>query len=87
VVEAMRQATASLTAASKSVPILKTENGWRRAVVTPGGATGQSRAGASTNFEYSLGGKWLELLKEIAPRVTRVMIIYDPRNVRIFARE
>jgi hypothetical protein len=51
-----------------------------------GGATGQSRAGASTNFEYSLGGKWLELLKEIAPRVTRVMIIYDPRNVRIFAR-
>jgi putative tryptophan/tyrosine transport system substrate-binding protein len=23
------------------------------------------------NFEYSLGGKWLELLKEIAPGVTR----------------
>ena len=25
-----------------------------------------------TNFEYRIGGKWLELLKEIAPGVTRV---------------
>jgi putative ABC transport system substrate-binding protein len=30
------------------------------------------------NFEYSLGGKWLELLKEIAPGVTRVAILRDP---------
>src|SRR5262245_38522143 len=29
-------------------------------------------------FEYSLSGKWLELLKEIAPRVTRVAILRDP---------
>ena len=28
-------------------------------------------------FEYSLGGKWLELLKEIAPRVTRVAVLRD----------
>jgi len=25
-----------------------------------------------TGFEYALGGKWLELLKEIEPRVARV---------------
>ena len=31
-----------------------------------------------TSFEYGLGGKWLELLKGIAPRVTRVAIIRDP---------
>jgi putative ABC transport system substrate-binding protein len=28
-------------------------------------------------FEYSLGGKWLELLKQIAPGVTRVAILRD----------
>ena len=29
-------------------------------------------------FEYSLCGKWLELLKEIAPRVTRAAVLRDP---------
>jgi hypothetical protein len=28
--------------------------------------------------EYSTSGKWLELLKEIAPRVTRAAVIRDP---------
>src|SRR5262245_56969061 len=30
------------------------------------------------NFEYSLSGKWLELLKEIAPNITRVAVLRDP---------
>jgi putative tryptophan/tyrosine transport system substrate-binding protein len=30
------------------------------------------------NFEESMGGKWLELLKEIAPRVERVAILFNP---------
>src|SRR5262245_21199171 len=30
-------------------------------------------------FEYSLSGKWVELLKEIAPRVTRAAVLRDPR--------
>src|SRR5262249_54099175 len=29
-------------------------------------------------FEYGMGGKWLETLKEIAPRVTRVAVLRDP---------
>jgi putative ABC transport system substrate-binding protein len=29
-------------------------------------------------FEYSLCGKWLELLKEIVPRVTRAAVLRDP---------
>jgi putative ABC transport system substrate-binding protein len=29
-------------------------------------------------FEYSIGGKWLELLKQIAPGVTRAPILRDP---------
>jgi ABC-type uncharacterized transport system substrate-binding protein len=31
-----------------------------------------------TSFEYGMGGKWLEVLKEIAPRVTRAAILRDP---------
>jgi putative ABC transport system substrate-binding protein len=41
-----------------------------------------SRPGGNTtgfmSFEYSLGGKWLELLKEIAPAVTRAAVFRDP---------
>ena len=33
-----------------------------------------------TSFEYSFGGKWLELLKEIAPSVTRAAVIRDPTD-------
>jgi putative ABC transport system substrate-binding protein len=29
-------------------------------------------------YEYSMAGKWLELLKQIAPRVTRVAVLRDP---------
>ena len=30
-----------------------------------------------TQFEYSLAGKWLELLKEIAPHLSRVAVLRD----------
>ena len=33
-----------------------------------------------TSFEYSFGGKWLELLKEIAPSVTRAAVNRDPTD-------
>jgi putative ABC transport system substrate-binding protein len=43
-----------------------------------------ARPGGNTTgfmiFEYSLSGKWLELLKEIAPRVTRAAILRDSTN-------
>jgi putative ABC transport system substrate-binding protein len=32
------------------------------------------------NFEYNLSGKWLELLKQIAPNVMRAAVIRDPAN-------
>jgi putative ABC transport system substrate-binding protein len=32
------------------------------------------------HFEFPIGAKWLELLKQIAPNVTRVAVIYDPTN-------
>ena len=31
-------------------------------------------------FEFSIGGKWLELLKEIAPRVNRAAFMFNPNT-------
>ena len=31
-------------------------------------------------YEYNLSGKWLELLKQIAPNITRVVVIRNPDN-------
>jgi putative tryptophan/tyrosine transport system substrate-binding protein len=33
-----------------------------------------------TNYEYAIGGKWLEALKESATRITRVLAIQNPEN-------
>ena len=47
--------------------------GYVARLARPGGnATG------FTLFEYSLSGKWLELLKEIAPNLTRIAILREP---------
>jgi putative ABC transport system substrate-binding protein len=47
--------------------------GFVESLARPGGnATG------FTALEYGFGGKWLELLKEIAPGVTRAVVIRDP---------
>jgi putative tryptophan/tyrosine transport system substrate-binding protein len=47
--------------------------GFVDSLARPGGnATG------FTLFEYGISGKWLELLKEIAPGVTRVAVLRDP---------
>jgi putative ABC transport system substrate-binding protein len=46
--------------------------GYVETLARPGGnATG------FTAFEYSVAGKWLELLKEIAPRITRAGVLRD----------
>jgi putative tryptophan/tyrosine transport system substrate-binding protein len=33
-----------------------------------------------TNFEFTMGGKWVEILKEIVPVITRVATIYNPET-------
>jgi len=47
--------------------------GFVKSLARPGGNTT-----GFTVFEYSVGGKWLELLKELAPGVKRVAVIRDP---------
>ena len=72
-------AVGSLLQASRSVPIVFTivpdpvGTGFVHSLSRPGGnATGFMM------FEYSLCGKWLELLKEIAPGVTQAAVLRDP---------
>ena len=33
-----------------------------------------------SHFEFPFGSKWLELLKQLAPNVNRVAVLYDPAN-------
>jgi putative ABC transport system substrate-binding protein len=33
-----------------------------------------------TSFEFSIGTKWLEMLKQAAPRITRVAVIFNPQT-------
>lgn len=48
-------------------------NGYVESLARPGGnATG------FLNFEYNLAAKWPELLKEIAPKTTRVAVLREP---------
>jgi putative tryptophan/tyrosine transport system substrate-binding protein len=47
--------------------------GFVQSLARPGGNTT-----GFTNFEYSMSGKWVELLKQIAPAVKRVAVLRDP---------
>jgi putative ABC transport system substrate-binding protein len=69
----------SLLEATHTVPIVFT------IVVDPVGAGFVEKlsrpAGNATGFmmfEYSLSGKWVELLKQVAPRVTQAAVLRDP---------
>ena len=70
---------APLLQATRTVPIVfavvidPVGAGFVASLAQPGGnATG------FTVFEYGMSGKWLELLKEVAPGVTRAAVLRDP---------
>jgi putative tryptophan/tyrosine transport system substrate-binding protein len=72
---------APLQRETRSVPIVFAQladpvgGGFVASLARPGGnITGFA------NFEYAIGAKWLELLKQIAPQVIRVAVIYDAAN-------
>src|SRR4030088_932672 len=74
-------AVGSLLQATRTVPVVfpvvtdPVGAGFVDSLARPGGnATGFMTA------EYSMGGKWLELLKQIAPNVTRVVVLRDSAN-------
>ena len=70
---------APLLEATRTVPIVfvvvidPVGAGFVESLAQPGGnATG------FTVYEYGIAGKWLELLKQIAPRLTRAAVLRDP---------
>jgi len=69
----------ALLQASRTVPIVFTQTqdpvgaGYVDSLALPGGNTT-----GFTNAEYGASGKYLELLKEIAPRVARAAVLRDP---------
>jgi|SoiMetStandDraft_5_1073268.scaffolds.fasta_scaffold02281_3 putative ABC transport system substrate-binding protein len=70
---------APMIQATRTIPIVFVQvidpvgSGFVESLAQPGGnVTG------FTQFEYSLAGKWVELLKQIAPHVTRAAVIRDP---------
>jgi putative ABC transport system substrate-binding protein len=72
-------ATAAVQRETRAIPIVFV------VVSDPVGAgfvAGLPRPGGNitgfTNVEAVMGGKWLEMLKEIAPRVRRVAIMFNP---------
>jgi putative ABC transport system substrate-binding protein len=70
---------AALQRATRSVPIVFANiidpvgAGFVRTLAHPGGNTT-----GFTSFEYSMCGKWLELLKKLAPQTTRIAVLRDP---------
>jgi putative tryptophan/tyrosine transport system substrate-binding protein len=71
--------TAAVLEQTKTIPVVFTTvsdpvgAGFVRSLPHPGGnATG------FINIESSVGGKWLELLKEVAPQVLRVTVLFNP---------
>ena len=71
--------TAALLQQTRTIPIVfavvsdPVGSGFVASLARPGGnVTG------FLNIEGLLGGKWIELLKEIAPRVARVAFLYNP---------
>jgi putative ABC transport system substrate-binding protein len=79
IVAAGTSVVAALMQATRTVPIVfpiiadPVAGGFVDSLARPGrNATGFML------FEYSISGKWLELLKQIAPGVTRVAVLGDP---------
>jgi ABC transporter substrate binding protein len=73
--------TAALKQKTGTIPIIfvnvpePVEQGFVQSLARPGGnITG------FTNFEASIGGKWLQLLKEVDPWIARVAVIYNPQT-------
>ena len=82
VIVASGSAAAAVLQATRTVPIVFVSvpdpvgSGFVESLAQPGGnATG------FIMFEYGLSAKWLELLKEIAPSVTRAAVLRDPAIV------
>jgi putative ABC transport system substrate-binding protein len=74
-------ATAALLRETRAIPLVfvgvsdPVGSGFVASIARPGGNTT-----GFTNFEPSLIGKWLEMLKEIAPGIRRAAVMFNPKT-------
>lgn len=72
---------AALSRATTTIPIVFAQvtdpvgAGFVSSLARPGG-----QITGFTQHEFSIGIKWMELLKELAPQTERIALIYDPQN-------
>ncbi len=78
-VSASLPVTASLQRRTRSIPIvfLVVPDPVRNGIVANQAKPEANLTGFAT-FEFSMGAKWLEVLREIAPDVARVGLLFDP---------
>lgn len=74
--------TAAVMKATRSIPIVfataadPVGNGFVQSLARPGGnVTG------FTNSDDAMGGKWLQFLTELDPRISRIGVLYNPQSV------
>jgi putative ABC transport system substrate-binding protein len=76
--------TPALQLATRTIPVVMAQgidpvgNSYVESLARPGGNTT-----GFIQFEYSLAGKWMELLNEVAPGVTRVGVLREPAAAAI----
>jgi putative ABC transport system substrate-binding protein len=74
-------ATAAILRATNTIPVVfsivsdPVGSGFIQSLGRPG-----TNATGFVNIEASMGGKWVELLKEIAPRTSHVSLLFNPRT-------
>ena len=74
-------ALSALQPETSAVPIVfvgipdPVSQGFIESFAKPGGKTT-----GFTSYEPSMGGKWIQLLKEVAPRTRRIAVIYNPET-------
>jgi ABC-type uncharacterized transport system substrate-binding protein len=74
-VKALRQKAGTATPIVFAIVTDPVSSGLVTSLSSPGGNTT-----GFTNFEFTMGGKWLEVLKTAAPAVTKVALIYNPKT-------
>jgi putative ABC transport system substrate-binding protein len=73
--------TTALRSVTRTIPIVFVQvSDPVGAGIVPSLSRPEGNATGFTNFEYDMVGKWLDLLKQVAPRTSRVLLMQNPAN-------
>ena len=74
-IKALRQETGNATPIVFAIVTDPVSSGLVASLASPGG-----KVTGFTNFEFTMGGKWLEVLRTAVPSVSKVALIYNPQT-------